>query len=291
VAEEINPWIKRAVTLATFICTLLFAQQAAQITWLIIEDHSIILPAPAQNNKQSQQQTENYTIEQYHLFGTASEKPVETKTVTNVDAPTTKLRLELKGVFTAETQATSSAIIAEKGRGGDYFKVGEKVQGRTKLAAVYPDKVILDTNGKMETLEFEESKGVGIKANKSTESKRNKNNERSKKAQKRLSKSRNPQDFVNLAKDLLNSDAKGAVSSMGLEPVAKDSSSGYRVGSSATMLLSIGMKVGDIILSVNDQPVGNIAQDQMLLDEVTSSGNAKVEIQRGSRRLVINHSL
>lgn len=292
--DTINPWIRRAVIAATLLCTLVFAQQAARLTWLLLEDHQIVLPAPSIGASRQTQSVEDYSIEQYHLFGIADEKPV-VEAVVNVDAPDTKLRLELKGVLTAATQKESSAIIAEKGRGGDYFKVGDKVQGRTKLAAVYPDKVILDTNGKMETLKFEDKKGVNIQANKpkfsSRSSSRPKSNNRAKDFQKRLGKSRNPKDFVNMAKDMLNDDARGAVKNMGLESVSPGSSQGYRVGPSASMLLGLGMQVGDIVLSVNGQSVGNVDQDQMLLDEVVSSGNAKVEIQRGSRRFVINHSL
>lgn len=290
--ETINPWVKRAVIAAILLCTLVFAQQAAKLTWLLLEDHKVVLPAASSVTSVQQQDTEDYSIEQYHLFGIANEKPVVVQKAVNVNAPDTKLRLELKGVLTAATQEESSAIIAEKGRGGDYFKVGDKVQGRTKLAGVYPDKVILDTNGKMETLKFEDKKGVNIKANASRlPSSDRKKSTRSKDFQKRLGKSRNPRDFVNLAKDMLNNDARGAVKNMGLESVSPGSSQGYRVGPSASMLLGIGMQVGDIVLSVNGQNVGNVDQDQMLLDEVVSSGNAKVEIQRGSRRFVINHSL
>jgi len=57
------------------------------------------------------------------------------------------------------------------------------------------------------------------------------------------------------------------------------------------MLTQVGLQPGDVILSVNGQTLGNMSDDQMLLDQVTASGQARLEIQRGNRRFVVNHSL
>ena len=50
------------------------------------------------------------------------------------------------------------------------------------------------------------------------------------------------------------------------------------------------MKPGDKLISVNGNPLGDPQQDKALIDEVYASGNASVVIERGSRRMTINHS-
>jgi general secretion pathway protein C len=57
------------------------------------------------------------------------------------------------------------------------------------------------------------------------------------------------------------------------------------------MLTQLGLQPGDVILSVNGQTLGNIDDDQNLLGQVTDSGQARLEIQRGNRRFVVNHTI
>ena len=57
------------------------------------------------------------------------------------------------------------------------------------------------------------------------------------------------------------------------------------------MLTQLGLQPGDVILSVNGQTLGNLNDDQMLLEQVTNSGQARLEIQRGNRRFVVNHTI
>jgi general secretion pathway protein C len=54
----------------------------------------------------------------------------------------------------------------------------------------------------------------------------------------------------------------------------------------------VGLRPGDIVTSVNDQPVGNIQSDQMLLNQVLQTGGElKIQIRRGSRSFTIYQSI
>ena len=81
----------------------------------------------------------------------------------------------------------------------------------------------------------------------------------------------------------------GALKQMGLETA--ENGSGYKVSSSGSMLTQLGLQPGDVILSVNGQALGNLDDDKMLLEQVTDSGQARLEIQRGNRRFVVNHTI
>jgi general secretion pathway protein C len=96
---------------------------------------------------------------------------------------------------------------------------------------------------------------------------------------------RTPEQFVDFAKGQLTDPAQ-AMKNMGL----KVTDGGYVLESSASMLSRIGMKSGDKLISVNGNTLGDPEQDKLLIDDVYESGSASIVIERGSRRMTINHS-
>jgi len=102
---------------------------------------------------------------------------------------------------------------------------------------------------------------------------------------KELRQVRTPAQFVDFAKQQLE-DPQAAMDNLGL----KATGDGYVLDSSASMLMSIGMKKGDKLISINGHQLGDPTQDKLIIDEVYSSGSASIVIERGSRRMTINHS-
>ena len=202
-----------------------------------------------------------------------------------VSAPETKLRLELLGVTVSlANKDASSAIIAPKGSTGEFYRVGDTVQGGTRLAAVYDNRVILDSNGKLETLKFDllskeglETKRIEAPAAPKQSSLRD-----------RFRDVKTPTDFMNVVTDEANSDPAGALSQLGLEAIGPGQ--GYRV-QPGSMLLAVELQPGDVVLSINGQSLGDLQADQQLLQQVASEGRARIEVQRGNNRFVVNHSL
>jgi general secretion pathway protein C len=279
------PWQRVSLVLGKLIFSVLIASQLAIFTWMILSPKTLVLSEPSRA-KGSAAITQNNSIADLHIFGDAA---VELTAVTQeVNAPKTRLRLELLGVMAASIAENSSAIIAPKGGAGENYRVGDVVQGRTKLAAVHQDKVILDSNGKLETLKFDLARKQGIqKSAKPTAAQRKAQSRGSLKD--RFKKVRNAADAVSLLRDEVANNPAGALKQLGLETA--ENGSGYKVSSSGSMLTQLGLQPGDVILSVNGQTLGNLDDDQMLLEQVTSSGQARLEIQRGNRRFVVNHTI
>jgi len=284
-AIVILPWQKVSLVLGKLVFTVLIASQLAIFTWMILSPKTLVLSEPSRA-KGAAVVAQNSSIADLHIFGDAAVELVEVPK--EVNAPKTRLRLELLGVMAASKTENSSAIIAPKGGAGENYRVGDVVQGRTKLAAVHQDKVILDSNGKLETLKFDLSRKQGIqKSARPTRAQR--------KAQSggtlkdRFKKVRNASDAVALLRDEVSNNPSGALKQLGLETSANGS--GYKVSNSGSMLTQLGLQPGDIILSVNGQTLGNLDDDQMLLEQVTNSGQARLEIQRGNRRFVVNHTI
>ncbi|USD65189.1 type II secretion system protein GspC [Vibrio sp. SCSIO 43136] len=88
-----------------------------------------------------------------HLFGRYSEKQVvKPVTPTVVDAPKTRLNLNLVGVVASSDPSRSLAIIANRGK-QDTYGLEEPIEGtRASLKAVFADRVIIENQGKDETL-------------------------------------------------------------------------------------------------------------------------------------------
>ena len=280
------PWQRISLTLAKLIFTLLIASQLAVLTWMILSPSRLVLIEPSRGKAVEGAQQNQTSIADWHIFGNATVEVIEVPK--EVNAPTTRLRLELLGVMAASVAENSSAIIAPKGGAGENYRVGDVVQGRTKLAAVHQDKVILDSNGKLETLKFDLTRGQSLqKSSKPTPAQKKAAARGSLKD--RFKKVRNASDAVTLLRDEVNNDPAGALKQLGLETSANGD--GYKVSNSGSMLTQLGLQPGDVILSVNGQTLGNLDDDQNLLEQVTNSGQARLEIQRGNRRFVVNHTI
>lgn len=288
-------WQKWTLIVGKSALTLAMASQLSTICWKVIAPEPVVLQAPSQGQV-VQTVNEVQGTAEYHLFGVASNAPVSKPQPRQVEAPVTRLRLELHGVTEASTPEYSSAIVAQKGKSGEFFRVGDKVQGRTILQAVYHDRVMLETSGKLETLKFDERHSLKQSGNTarttrdkrtSSRSGRNKQSNRGS-LKERFSKVRSAADFVDVASSEINEDPLRALDRMGLEP--QGGGSGYRV-STRSPLRQFQLKPGDIVLSLNGQTLGDPSADQAVLGSLDSSEEVRIEVQRGNRRFTVNHRL
>ena len=284
--EQIMPWQRWVKRLSYVALTLALAWLLSKIFWMLVAPEPLVLRSPVAGNT-NQAEAPQLSAAPVHLFGEVGLAPVAE--VKNVDAPDTRLRLELLGVMQASIPEQSSAIIAQKGGKGDFYRVGAVVQGRTKLASVFPDKVILDTAGKLETLKFEEfsSRGVGVSAAADEPDPREVQESRVSSLRDRFSRIRRPSDFMGIASEAATESPEAVIQGLGLDPIGVGE--GYRVTDSS-ILLKAGMKQGDVLLSINGQQLGDSGSDQALLDQVMQEGRAQIEVQRGNSRFMINQS-
>lgn len=271
--------------------TLLLAIELAALTWRVVAPEPVLLAAPSQSSAQQQNKTVAGTA-QYHLFGEVGAEPLP-EVSEETSAPDTRLRLQLLGVTRATKPESSSAIIAPYGGEGDFYRVGSLVQGSTRLAAVYDNRVILDTNGKLETLKFEEATNTGVTATMVNTPDRRQpaasaNTNRRSSIRERLNNVKTPGEFMEMVSEEVARNPNSAISQLGLENT--ENGQGYRVRQ-GSVLTALQLQPGDIVLSVNGQTLGNPETDQVLLEQVSTSGSARIEVQRGNNRFVVNHSL
>ena len=224
-------------------------------------------------------------VERWNLFGVPPEDAPEERVV---DAPETRLRLELLGLFQHRDQALARAIIAEQGRDAALLKPGDKVPGNAELVEVLADRVILRRQGQLETLRFREPElsGEGVSVTPSSRQPQS--------SARRPGRVAVPQE-QNQAQNLFEGDASQQrnmiISQLALEPVSEGGAEGYRIteGAPADVIGSVGLRPGDQLLSVNGHALGDEAGDIRAIEEALAAGSATIEVQRGSRRFTVNY--
>jgi general secretion pathway protein C len=249
-------------------------------------------------------------IASLNLFG---EQAVQAATVA-VDAPETKLNLELQGVFNADVPEDSTAIVAELNKNGELYRIGDRLPGNAILDSVFSDHILIRRGAKLEKLLFSDSKirqqFTRTSANSATAQNQplaqNSPTTRLQQVRERIAERKqsalsNPQnqpqnqprskirEYVSALQKRISDDPAGLLTELGVSAVESGSNKGYRIGSEASQqaLAQAGLQSGDVVLSVNGQPVGNVINDQNLINQAMNSARVRVEVQRNERRFFV----
>ncbi len=177
-------------------------------------------------------------------------------------APISTQGLVLVGVLASTHPQGGRAIIGESAGAARVYAVGETLPGGSRLAEVYPDRVMLDRGGSLETLPLPRQGGtpsavnLGAMANGGVAP----------------STSGSPGD------ELANAIRWQAV-------MRSDKPSGVRVypGSDAQRFTSLGLQSGDLILAINDSPLADQANGEQFLKTLAGAPQARLTLERNGR--------
>lgn len=277
--QRVDKIAGRVKMLLLVFLTLYLAFWSAQITWFLLDDTNsgaskVVLPEHTVKT-QSAVSRKVANLANYHIFGKEGLKPAVKKEQVK-SAPKTTLRLMLKGVFTGELGGESGAIIEEIGRTTEYYRVGDKVPGNATLETVLSDRVLLNRNGRLETLAFEQGKSSGTSIAQVARPSRQKPSIQS------------PEEFLEVATERLSQDPEGALRSVGL---AANEGGGYVYQGKNPMLSGLNLQKGDVILSVNGNTLGDLQKDKALMKSLYEQGNLEVEVVRNGASFYINYPL
>ncbi len=154
--------ISRWQTPASFWLTLILLASSAwllgKMVWMLQSDSSTLStwsPAQTSGSINGNQRLDLSSLQNGALFGTYSESKPAPVIQKVVDAPKTKLNLVLVGAVASDEATKNLAVIANRGSQSTYG-LNEVIEGtRAKLKAVLPDRVIIENEGRDETLMLE----------------------------------------------------------------------------------------------------------------------------------------
>ncbi len=243
-----------------------------------------------------------------NLFGMAHANAVEQAAADSENLVETRLPLVLHGVFVADDPETSTAILARQGRSEAVYHIGDQVPGNATLEAVRLDHVLLRRGRSRERLTFpnpdtrlatpsapQEAPTVTSARASGTGHPENQRPAKpaSPEAARPNRQGASPAELVRRYEDRLGEDPQQVLGELGLTPVRGDGPAGYRLDrlAQSPYLRQTGLRSGDVILSINGQPVGDVDRDRLELDNVLAQGAARLEVQRGQRRFFITATL
>lgn len=215
-----------------------------------------------------------------HLFG-QYQAPAVTDT-TAADAPETALNLILVGLLADRDERYSRALIAVQNGEEKGYAVGDDITRGVTLQAIFPDRVILSRNGRLETLSLERDKpgaigssGVAPVA-----------------AFEDSPTQSSAQQLSQIRQEILQDPAK-ASEYVRVQPANVGGQlKGYRVypGRDRAIFSSAGLRPGDLVTSVNGVQLDDPAKALQLLTDLSQAGQVNLVVERGgqSQNISIN---
>lgn len=178
-------------------------------------------------------------------------------------APVSTQGLVLSGVLAEIDPKAGRAIIGDSASGGRVYAVGGTLPGGSRLAEVYPDRVILDRGGSFETLPLPRQAGgtaTALPAPGGT-------------APPPIPAGAGPS-----AEDISQVIRWQAV-------MRADKPSGVRVypGANAQLFSQLGLRPGDLVLAINDTPLADQANGEQFIRSLAGTPQARLTIERAGR--------
>ncbi|MGD8568462.1 MAG: type II secretion system protein GspC [Gammaproteobacteria bacterium] len=287
----------RLPAIAATIAVLLLSHSLARLTWNLVPTPEIAQQAAvtAQRQQRVQRVTRDRPLAQkisdLNLFGKYEPHKVTAEPVKPKVVPETKLNLKLRGVFASPDKKQARAIIADARGEEDSYRIGGEVPGGAILTEIHSDRVILERNGRLETLKLPVDEQEGGASNSRIGGRStappprravNRNINRGNIARLSSSTPDNSQ-LLGKYRDALLNDPNSMMGLVNVRPYQKDGRLvGYRIrpGRDRALLRRFGLRSGDIITSVNGVPMNNPVKALEVLRDLSSATQLTVDIQR-----------
>ena len=252
---------------------LYLAVELAKLTWLVAWNDRPVPEIFGQTaaGAEVRSRVSEAPIAGYEFFG-RPDNQVGVADVVRRSAPETGLRLRLEGVLVGQRPEDSGAIVAGSNGETEYYRVGDQLPGNAELAEVEAGRILLRRGGRYESLAFEEQIETGALV-----------------AEEPVQTAESPDTYLEDARARLDSEGVAALATYGLQPA--EDRSGYVYDGSNAMLNAVNLRPGDIITSVNGQPLGDIEQDKQLLDSWRSQPQLDIEIERDGTLLTVSYAI
>lgn len=274
-------------SIVNVILVILLAWLLAKLSWLLLpkpNQEPVIAPVQISANRAVPQDLTLLT--RYPLFGRA-ETVAAPAPVAVTEAPKTRLNVKLTGLVAVPARPEAgSAVIEHRGSEATYA-VGDMLEGtRAKLHQVLDDRVLLEQNGRFETLmldgvEFtriaQANAGLGREDNPELAAAQ----EPILIAQPIATGFNNPE--LQAQRDEIMAEPMKFFDYVRVTPVQRDGQlAGYRLmpGKDAAMFQQLGFQQGDLAIEINGVPLNDIQQAARIINDMRDASEAAIKIER-----------
>jgi general secretion pathway protein C len=262
--------------------------QFGALAWRLVPAAPASEPPPAQravggssDGTRGAAQTAASKLASLHLFGRSEGGPGQSEQAQQevaADAPETQLNLTLKGVY-APGSGGGVAIITAGGGAEKVYAVGDTVKGDARVARILANRVILQRNGRAETLRM---------AGADKEPPAASGNDRSASTPSNVDAI--GQRAQQLRREILNDPGKlGRL--VRFEPhVDEGELVGYKIRpreADAKLLKELGLEPSDTITRVNGEPLNDPRKANAVLRNLRDAARIRVTLMRDGQRRTI----
>lgn len=269
----------RAAVAAALLLVVLLGIALANLTWALMPiSHETPPPvnrAPTSTGTASSG-PDYRQIARLHLFGEARPEQV---TQAPINAPDTRLNVNLRGILFNSHNDRALAIIAIPGSGEDHFRAGQEIRPGVKIDHIYPDRVILLREGRHETLRLPEKRLETATA-------------QAPRANSRTSMAGPPGGggtTTTLAhyRERLIAEPNQAHEFIRAEPVETDGQlRGFRLspGADTSLFQAAGLHEGDIVTAVNGVQLDALDKGLLAMEELANAAELELQVIRGGQQ-------
>jgi len=275
-SRDAQRWLNRLPEIANLVLVVLIALSAARLFWLAWPDSTpeLVASVTGAGDQTQGNSVDVDTIASAHLFGEQAVSDTAAEREEVINAPETRLDLVLTGIVSEQGGRRSRALIETKRGEQESFAVDDEIGNGIKLHAIYANRVILDRNGRFETLTLESVKKArslgGIERTQAVSSEV-------------------ADDLGDVRKEILSNPAN-AQRYIRLQPERQNGNLvGYRIypGADRGLFEKAGLQPGELVTAINGQSLDNPSASLKLLSNLADASSATVTLQRdGQERTV-----
>jgi len=262
---------KRLQPAVLLLAVIFIAWQLAQLTWMIFQPSNKATPVPVAVPpvaSATHQSISTQAIADAHLFGIES----ASADTDPGNLPQTSTSLVLAGTIAFEDPQAGYAIVGENASNAKFYKVGGMINGGIRLHAVYPDRVIIDRSGSLETLSLPHGPSSGMPS------------------VNRPMVNPGAQLSDNIRRMATNNPS--ALSQiLRVQPVfSNGAQKGFRVypGRDRAQFARLGLQPGDLITSINGMALNDAGAANDILGLLSSSTSVIVGVERNGAPMQLN---
>ena len=283
--------LRRLAAGVNIVLVLLLAAQLAELTWRWVPPPPAAPPAPgvvpfapggtsasAQAGARAggAAQGAEGDVARLHLFGTKPAAPPRTSRPAPAAMPETRLQLILRGVFASDDPALAGAIVAERSGKEAFYNVGDTLPGGAVLKEVYPDRIVLQRSGRLETLRMPKEPVSGAPSSGARSPAARDSGPRARHAA-------GPRPSLREYRDMVLQDPQQFADKVRLRPRMQGGRmQGYEVrpGRDAQFLSQFGLEPGDVVTAVNGIPLDSPARGLSVLRDLARAQQVQLEVVR-----------
>jgi len=287
-----SPQMRRVILVVNLLLVIWIASQLASLTWGFFSPVEEMAPAVVETAATPVQRNEELAlirqIPDWHLMGVVSQQAAPVKTAVPIEAPDTRLKLVLRGALSSDDPDHARAIIADPRGQEEQYSIGDNLPGNAELSEIHPDRVILQRNGRYETLRLpqdQQQKTNTVSAvNTSLRSASPRPRNGITPAQRLQTISRrvqqNPVSLYQVVRPVPKQDEEGNIVGYILQP-----------GRDRELFDHLGLEAGDVVVQINDLKLDNAANSAQALKSVQNGQEVTMTVLRDGQEQVLTFSL